>query len=1021
MTNHAQDPEALSPAHRGREFWRSLEELAESPTFHEWLKREFPQGAAEMRDPRSRRSFLKLMGASLALASLTGCQFAIKPPARKIVPYVRQPELIVPGKPLFYATGFVHHGYALGVLAESHEGRPTKIEGNPDHPSSQGATDQFAQASILTMYDPDRSQVVLNAGQASSWQEFVTAATAALQQAGNQGAGVRILSGTITSPTLQADLQKLIGAFPQARWDQYEPVSSSEAAAGARLAFGQDVHPVYDFSQANIVLSLDADFLAVGPGSVRYARDFSDRRRVRKEQRTMNRLYVAEPIPTPTGTIADHRLPIRASQVESLARAVAQALGVAGVAAGAPLSQKESTWAAAVAADLQANRGASIVIAGETQPAIVHALAHAINQALGNSGTTVSYIAPLEVNPGAQLAALTNLVTEMNAGQVQALLMLGVNPVYTAPADLDFAAALQKVPFSMHHGLYADETGLASTWHVPSTHYLEEWGDARGHDGTLTIIQPLIAPLYPDSRSASDLLNALAGTPDQGGYNALTAYWRGQNLGANFDQAWMKILHDGLVPGTAPAAANVTVSTDFAAGAVAAPIQDLEIVFRPDPTIDDGFYSNNGWLQELPKPITKLTWDNAAMLSPTTAGQLGLTSGDIVEISLNGRNVTAPVQVVPGQADNTIVATLGYGRNTNWRITNPEFDARAPFGIGDDRTRSVLGFNAYALRTSQAPFFAGGAQVRKTASNFKMANSQNHFMLEGRKNDIVPSGTLEQFVQNEEFLHGEKHEAVSLFPGYEYNSYAWGMSIDLSVCTGCNACVIACQSENNIAVVGKEQVWRGREMQWMRIDQYFEGDPADPQVANQPMLCQHCELAPCEIVCPVAATSHDAEGLNVMTYNRCVGTKYCSNNCPYKVRHFNYLQYGYLDRSDDDYQNRPKSIKLMYNPDVTVRSRGVMEKCTFCTQRINEARIEAEKVNRRIGDGEIITACQQACPTQAIVFGDINDPNAQVTKLKAEPTTYSALPELNTRPRVTYMARLRNLNPALGGAETKTE
>ncbi|HEU5090641.1 MAG TPA: TAT-variant-translocated molybdopterin oxidoreductase, partial [Roseiflexaceae bacterium] len=594
MTKHAPETDTQSPATRGREFWRSLEELSNSPTFQEWLEREFPSGAAEMRDPRSRRNFLKLMGASLALASLTGCQFAIKPPQRKIVPYVRQPEQIIPGKPLFYATGFVNHGYALGVLAESHEGRPTKIEGNPDHPSSLGATDTFAQASLLTMYDPDRSTTVLKGGAASTWQEFVTGLSGALPQG---GAGLRILTGTITSPTLQADIQKVLTAFPQARWDQYEPVSSNEAAAGARLAFGQDVHPVYDFSKANVILSLDSDFTATGVGSVRYARDFADRRRVRRDQRQMNRLYVAEPTPTPTGTIADHRLPIRASQIESLARAVAQALGVAGVVAGNPLSDKESAWAAAVAADLQANNGASLVIAGDHQPAIVHALAHAINQALGNNGATVNYIAPLETNPGTQTEALTNLVNEMKGNQVQALIILGGNPVYTSPADLDFAGALKSVPLSIHHSLYVDETSSLTTWHLPATHYLEEWGDARGHDGTVTIIQPLIAPLYPETRSASEVLNALAGTPDQGGYAALTAYWQGQNLGANFDQAWRQILHDGFVPNTATPAANVTVSTDFAAGAPTAPIGDLEIVFRPDPSVDDGFWANNGWLQ----------------------------------------------------------------------------------------------------------------------------------------------------------------------------------------------------------------------------------------------------------------------------------------------------------------------------------------------------------------------------------------------------------------------------------------
>ena len=997
-----QSPE--TGARSGREFWRSLDEMANSPSFQSWIEREFPQGAAEMRDPRSRRTFLKLMGASLALASLTGCQFAIKPPARKIVPYVRQPELVIPGRPLFYATAMVQHGYALGLLAESHEGRPTKVEGNPDHPSSLGSTDRFAQASLLTMYDPDRSMSVQKAGQDSSWDAFTAELKAAL---GQQGAGLRILTETITSPTLAADIQKVLAAFPQSRWFQYEPLARNSVNAGARLALGQDAQVLYDFTKAQIVVALDSDFTSTGVGNVRYARDFASRRRVTKEQHEMNRLYVAEPMPTPTGSVADHRLPIRASQVESLARAIAQALGVSGVAAGSGLSDKENAWAAAVAKDLQAHAGSSVVVVGDEQPAIVHGLAHAINQNLGNVGATVQYIAPVETQPVNQLEQITELVNEMRGGQVQALLMIGGNPVYNAPADLDFAAALKQVPLSIHHSLYVDETSSVSSWHLNATHYLEEWGDARGHDGTPTLIQPLIAPLY-NGKSASEVLNIVAGTPDQGGFAGLQARWQGQGLAGDFAKTWHTALQKGVLPAPPAAALSVSVSTDFASGSPSTPIADLEVIFRPDHSIGDGFFANNGWLMELPRPITKLTWDNAVHLSPATAAELGLVEGDLVDLSVGGRAVTGPVQVVPGQAEKTIVVHLGFGRSKAGRIGTFE--------------GQPTGFNAYTLRTSQAPYFVGGAQIAKKGQSYLLAHTQLHFMLEGRKKDIVPSGTLAEFVANEEFLHPHgEHEPLSLFPEHEYTGYAWGMSIDLNVCTGCNACVMACQSENNISIVGKDQISRGRETSWIRLDQYFEGDANDPIMTVQPMLCQHCELAPCELVCPVAATSHDSEGLNVMVYNRCVGTKYCSNNCPYKVRRFNYLAYGYLDKSDDDYPNRPQSLRLMYNPDVTVRSRGVMEKCSYCVQRISEARIDAEKADRRISDGEVITACQQACPTQAIVFGDINDPNAAVTKVKANPRTYNVLPELNTKPRTTYLARLRNVNPELGGSEQPAE
>ncbi len=980
---------------RGQQFWRSLDELADTAEFREFLDREFPRDASEWRDPVSRRTFVKLMGASLALAGLTGCEFALKQPQEKIVPYVRQPEQVVPGKPLFFATAMPFQGYGIGLLVESHEGRPTKIEGNPDHPASLGASDKFMQASILTMYDPDRSQRVVSAGAPSTWDAFLKAASAALeQQRGTQGAGLRILTETLTSPTLVNQIQALLAAFPSAKWYQYEPTGRDSAMAGARLAFGQDVHALYRFDQAHVVVSLDADFMNNGPGNVRYARQFADSRRVRKGKAEMSRLYVAEVSLSPTGTLADHRLPVRASQVETLVRAIATGVGVAGVQASAGLSESQNTWVAAVVKDLQANRGASIVVAGDEQPAIVHALANAINFTLGNSGATVFYIASPVPNTASQLESITTLAGEMDAGQVQMLLMLGGNPVYDAPVDLNFGERLKKVPLSVHLSLYEDETSAVSSWHVNEAHYLEAWGDVRSDDGSVTIMQPLIAPLY-GGKTATELLGAISGNTGLNAYNLLINYWRGQRSAPDFNRTWQIWLHNGIIDRTQLNTQRVTLAADGLAAAPTAAAEGLELVFRTDPSTWDGRFANNGWLLELPRPVSKLVWDNVAMVSPKTAEKLGVITDDVIELTFNGRSLRAPVWIAPGQAEESITLTLGYGRSNAGRVGN---------GIG---------YNAYALRTSTAPWSGGGVQVRKTGEKYKLVSTQLHFLMEGRKEDLVRSGTLAEFEKDEEFIHhyAGHGDVISLFPPHEYTGYAWGMTIDTNVCNGCGACVVACNAENNIPIVGKDQVSRGREMQWLRIDQYYVGSLDNPTIYTMPMLCQHCENAPCELVCPVAATMHDTEGLNVMVYNRCVGTKYCSNNCPYKVRRFNFLQY--VDETTP-------SLKAGRNPDVTVRSRGVMEKCTYCIQRISEARIEAEKANRRIQDGEVITACQQTCPTQAIMFGDINDPNARVTKLKAEPLNYTSLDDLNNRPRTSYLARLHNLNAELG-AEMKTE
>lgn len=971
---------------RGPHYWRSLEELANTAEFQDFLVREFPRQASEWPNSLSRRHFLKLMGASLALAGLTACS---SQPPEAIVPYVNAPEEVVPSKPLFYATAMTLGGYAAGLLVESNLGRPTKVEGNPDHPASLGATDALAQASILTLYDPDRSQAVTKQGQDSTWDAFLQELQAELeQQRSSGGAGLRLLTETITSPALIAQLQALLAQFPSAKWHVYEPVNRDNVYAGAQLAFGEVVETIYRFDQARVILSLDADFLSAFPGSVRYARDFASRRRVNGGDGSgMNRLYVVESTPSPTGAAADHHLPLPARQIENFARAIAQALGVTVTPGdGAGLEAVPPNWIQAIARDLQAQRGSSLVIAGDHQPPQVHALVHAINDALGNVGQTVIYTDPVAASQVNQTESLRELTTAMAAGQVELLLILGGNPVFSAPADLDFGKALEQIKFQAHLSLYEDETSESCQWHIPVSHYLESWGDARAYDGTISLIQPLIEPLY-NSRSIHEVVAALLGQADQSNHDLVRAYWQSQNS-ENFDQFWHDALYSGVVAKTALPAKTVSLQPNFDQPSPSTGTGDLEIIFRPDPSIWDGRFANNGWLQELPKPVSKLTWDNAALLSPATAAGSGLTNEDLIELQYQGRSVRAPVWIMPGHADESITVYLGYGRTRAGHV-----------GTG-------IGFNAYALRTAGAPWFGSGLKIVKTGERYPLATTQMHQTIEGR--DLIRVGTTEQFRTEPDFAQkpDAHHLDISLYPKFEYNDNAWGMVVDLSACVGCNACVVACQAENNIPVVGKDQVMRGREMHWIRLDRYYEGEAANPEIHHQPVLCMQCENAPCEVVCPVGATQHDHEGLNAMIYNRCIGTRYCSNNCPYKVRRFNFLQFTDLDT---------ESLKLQRNPEVTVRSRGVMEKCTYCVQRISAARIQAKEEGRDIRDGEVVTACQAACPTQAIVFGNINDPASQVAQLKASPLNYGMLTELNTLPRTTYLAKLKNPNPELEG------
>ena len=983
---------------RGRTYWKSLEELAGDPAIEEMLRREFPEQASLFDDPVGRRQFLTLMGASLALAGLTACT---RQPEEKVVPYVKPPEDVVAGRPLFFATAVLDGGYAKGVLVESHLGRPTKIEGNPDHPASLGATDARGQASILDLYDPDRSQTLTHIGEILPWGSFLASMKSALDaQRPLQGGGIRLLTETVTSPTLAAQIKGFLAEFPGAKWHQWEPAGRDAARAGAMLAFGRPVETEYRLD-ADVVVCLDADFVSDGPANLRSIREFTSRRKLEGGQKEMSRLYAVECTPTLAGALADHRLPLKPSEVEEFTRALAAGVGVGAEASPAfgPGSPR-AAWVQALAKDLQAHAGSSVVVPGEYQTPAVHALAHAINAKLGNGGKTVLYRAPVEASPVDQLASLQELAADMDRGAVSLLVTFGGNAVFTAPADLDFAARMDKVPLRVHLGLHDDETAERCHWQVPETHPLEAWSDARAVDGTVTLLQPLIAPLYPAAKSAHEMLAAFSARPERSGYDLVREYWSTQPMGADFETAWRRALHDGFVAGL-PAAPSLTpaVTPGDWGRAAARPVEaGLEIAFRPDPSVHDGRHANNGWLQELPKPLTKLTWDNAALMGPETARSLGISierdslgsHTDVVEIRLEGRSVKAPAWIVPGHAEGSLTLHLGYGRRRAGRV-----------GTG-------VGFNAYTLRTSAAPSWAGGAEARRTGERYRLACTQDHWSMEGRP--VVRSASLEEYEKDPAFAQevGEDPPRdLTLYPPHKYDGHAWGMSIDLNSCVGCNACMAACQSENNIPVVGKDQVARGREMHWIRVDRYYSGDPAKPETLethHQPLPCMHCENAPCEVVCPVAATVHSDEGLNDMVYNRCVGTRYCSNNCPYKVRRFNFFLYQDWDTP---------TFKLMRNPEVTVRSRGVMEKCTYCVQRISRARIDARNEGRPIRDGEIKTACQQACPGEAIVFGDVNDRQSRVSRLKAEPRNYALLGELNTRPRTTYLASVRNPNPEM--------
>jgi MoCo/4Fe-4S cofactor protein with predicted Tat translocation signal len=945
---------------QGPRLWRSLEELADVPEVRRWVEAEFPDIVQAAVD---RRTLLRLMAASLALGGLAACDGRRPVDDAPLLSQSRNVPGTTPGVPLAVATSLELNGYGRGVLVKVQDGRPVKIEGNPLHPASLGATDVFAEAEILSLYDPDRSATPFHDAAARSWEEV----TAFLRPVRNdlvvgEGRGLHVLLPPTTSPTLNR-LAALAGQlFPAARWHRSGAIDEDNRRAGAASLFGRAVDVVYDLSQADLIVTLGGDLFAEEPGHLRYAADYQARRRA--QDRPLPRLVAVETRPSLVGARADERLALRPRDIALFVQALASALDP-----GVPPPAERHPAIGRLADELRRAGARALVAAGREQPARVHALALAINMRLAAFGTTIRAIEPVRTASD-EVGSMVDLAQAMAAGQVSRLLILGGNPVYTAPADLDFAALLRRVPLSLHLGYHRDETALACHWHLPERHALEGWGDLRAYDGTAGLRQPAAMPLNAGLGTEEFLGLMIGRTLD--GRALVQETWR-EAWAEAFEERWLRVLEDGVVENSASPSVDVVPRAGWMPEPVGPAASGIEVVFSTDPSVWDGRYANNGWLQELPKPLTKQVWGNAALIAPETAQIFALATGDAVDLSVGGRVLRAPVWVLPGHAAGAVTVSLGYGRRSAGRVG------------------SAIGFDAYALRTAGQRWLAQG-EMRAAGERIPLVSTQHHHSLSGP--DIV------RIVGPEPVAAAPPEERPSFYPDWPSDGHAWGMAIDLDACIGCNACVIACQAENNIAVVGPEEVARGREMHWLRVDRYYAGDPGGPETYFQPVPCMHCETAPCEVVCPVNATVHSSEGLNDMVYNRCIGTRTCSNNCPYKVRRFNFF----------DYQGTEVSAPPdAFNPQVTVRSRGVMEKCTYCVHRIGAARADARIGDRRLRDGEVTTACQQACPTKAIVFGDVNDPDSAVSRLKRSPRNYALLGPLNTRPRTTYLARVERL------------
>lgn len=1007
----------------GRSYWRSLDELADTPEFRAFVKEKIPNKAFEMLDGSSRRRFLQIMAASFALAGLTGCRW----PKEKIAPYASRPEGRTPGIPEHYATAFELGGVASGLLVTSFDGRPIKIEGNPQHPLNKGATRTIDQATVLELYDPDRSQTIYQRQDGQSFSRNLnqfreTVLSQFTQRRADNGRGLCFLSESTSSLTVTAMAKGALADFPEAKWYEYEPLNNDNERLGTQIALGQDARVRPLLEQAKVVLSLDADLFGTHPAYVQLAREYMAGKNP-EHGHEMNRLYMVESSYTGTGALADHRLPIPATQILPFAVALAQEIirqGRLNISQDlqviinehgqSHLSGFSEKFLQVLAKDLLAHQGASVVVAGANQPPALHALTCVLNNLLGNTGKTVQYLQIEHVTPQTSLEAIRELSAAMANGQVQTLVILGGNPVYDAPVDLEFSKHLAKVPNSIHLSLYPNETSQACNWQIPRAHYLESWGDCRAFDGTVSTIQPLIEPLY-GGLTTIELLAMIRGVAHPSAYDIIRQELQPLLGYENFETAWAKAIQRGFIENTLYPALTPAVQEPAAYQAVKQEltrirkpeVNSLEIAFVPDTKVYDGRFANNGWLQELPDFMTKTTWDNFALLSQKTAQSLGIGNGERIRLAYRGNRLEMAAYIMPGHAHNSVTLPLGYGRTSAGRVGNR------------------IGFDTYALRTGEAMNIDTGLTITGTGVDYTVASTQDHHFIdkvgmverEIRVKELIQEATVEDYLAHPEFAKG--HEGhfpiVSLWNEWEYNEAKWGMAINLHTCIGCNACVVACQAENNIPIVGKEQVWRQREMHWLRIDRYFKGDAENPQVSHQPLACVHCENAPCEAVCPVGATIHDNEGINAMVYNRCVGTRYCSNNCPYKVRRFNFFNY---------HKNLSDTEKMVFNPEVTVRSRGIMEKCTYCTQRIESVKIKAKNEKRQIEDGEIVTACAQACPTRAIVFGDLNR-DSEVRKLHELNRAYSILDELNTKPRTAYIARIRNINPELMDQETAHE
>jgi len=986
-------------------YWKSLKDISSEDDYNRFLK----QSEHNVDNGLSRRNFLSLIAASVALAGLEGC----KKPVQKIIPYVEAEIGTIPGIPKYYASTLPFKNNALGVVIENHDERPVKVEGNEKHPTSLGKSNSFAQASTLEMYDPDRARGVKFKGKKVDWNEYLNFAKSIND--GN-GKGLAVLMQESSSPTIKSIQEDFKKNLPNADWVVYESVNNENLYDGIELAFSKRLQPLYRLEKAQIIVSLGSDFLGVDDNNIYHTRKFAQNRNIVDENSTMNRLYVAESSISSTGSSADHRLNVPQHEMENLLAELAYELKQLGLKIEAKkVKSSNNLWVKAAAKDLFDGRGESIIIGGSSLSKEFHQLIALINY---NLKAPIDYY-PLNMSQVSSVKNFESLCKDMKDGKINNLIILGANPVYDSPVDFDFAESLKKVKNSVHLTNIIDETSKLCSWNIAMNHYFECWGDAMTYDGHVSIVQPQIMPLF-DSKSIIQVLSPIVHSKEQSAYDTVKNVWKSKIVkSGNFEREWDKVLHDGLYKKPIFKKVNVKPASKISTAVLNNYSLDndkFEIVFCPSSSVYDGRYANNGWLQEIPKPITSLTWDNAALISIKVAKKLNIKNGQMLEISVGDNSINIPAFITPGQNQKSITLELGYGRKFNGRIGNE------------------VGFNVYPLRSSDSPSFILNGSIKVLNETYPLASTQDHHGLEDDKYaapgfddlanketqsripELVKQSTLDYYKDNPDWVQKkvEQHKPDkkrswadhSMYnPDWDYSKGPqWGMSIDLTSCTSCNACSIACQSENNIPVVGKQQVMNGREMHWIRIDNYFAGDPDNPEVSTQSVACVHCELAPCESVCPVAATTHSSDGVNQMTYNRCLGTRYCANNCPYKVRKFNFYNYT---------RDLPEVVQMAMNPDVSIRFRGVMEKCTYCYQRISSARITAENEGREIKDGDFQVACQQSCPADAIKFGDINDPNSEVSKAKRRNRDYALLAHLGTAPRTTYLAKIRNQNPML--------